>query len=96
MTTHANPTIAIAERRARFAEAMARWLERRLNRPGLALAPDTPLFASGLVDSLRILELIAYTERETGRRIPDAMIRMDHFRTIETIARTFVREDGDA
>ncbi len=87
---------AVAGARARFAEEMARWLERRLGRPGLVLRADTPLFAGGLVDSLRILELIAWTERETGRRIPDEMIRMDHFRTIETIARTFVQEAADA
>ena len=82
------------ERAALFAAAMCRWLERRLDRPGLAIAPDTPLFAGGLIDSLRILELIAWTERETGRRIPDRMIRMDHFRTIATIARTFAGAAG--
>ena len=85
-----------ADPQVRFADRMARWLEGRLDRPGLVIAPDTPLFAGGLIDSLRILELIAWTERETGRRIPDRMIRMDHFRTIATIAQTFAAGDGEA
>ena len=92
--TNAQRRTPNAERAAVFAAEMCRWLERRLDRPGLVVEPDTPLFAGGLIDSLRILELIAWTERETGRRIPDRMIRMDHFRTIATIARTFAGAAG--
>lgn len=73
-----------------FMDALAAWIARRLE-PGAPVGPDTPLF-EGLIDSIRILELIAWTERETGRRIPDAMIRMDHFRTIRRIAETFAAE----
>src|SRR5580765_7517468 len=35
------------------------------------VGPDTPLFADGLVDSLKILQLIAYIEMKTSRSIPD-------------------------
>lgn len=73
-----------------FMNALSAWINRRLD-PARPVGPDTPLF-DGLIDSIRILELIAWTERETGRRIPDTMIRMDHFRTVRRIAETFATE----
>jgi acyl carrier protein len=72
-----------------FTRAMLAWLNARFASPGVALAADTPLFASCLMDSIRILELIAWTERATGREVPDAQIRMDNFRTVRRIAEVF-------
>ena len=50
---------------------------------------DTYLFDDGLIDSLKILLLIAFVEVETGRMIPDRDVVMSNFRTIRTIARRF-------
>jgi acyl carrier protein len=72
-----------------FTEALVEWLNRRLAPPGVVIGPDTPLFADRLIDSIRILELIAWTEREIGRVIPDSMIRMDHFATARRIGEVF-------
>ncbi|MND03194.1 hypothetical protein D3C83_229050 [compost metagenome] len=66
------------------------WLNARLAPPGVVVTEDTPLF-DGLIDSIRILKLIAWTERATGRQIPDDQIRMDHFQNVSAIADTFVR-----
>jgi acyl carrier protein len=52
-------------------------------------APDTPLFDEGWLDSLKILRLIAFLEVKLGAKIPDDMIVMDRFRTVEAIARNF-------
>jgi acyl carrier protein len=52
--------------------------------------PDTPLFDGGWIDSLKILQLIAFVEIESGRRIPDELIVMDRFRTVGEIARNFL------
>jgi acyl carrier protein len=52
--------------------------------------PDTPLFDDGWIDSLKILQLIAFVEIESGRRIPDELIVMDRFRTVGEIARNFL------
>lgn len=76
-----------------FAAALLEWLNRRLAPPGETIGRGTPLFSGGLINSLRILELIAWIERETGRVVPDRMVRMDHFRTVERIAEVFVREE---
>jgi acyl carrier protein len=77
---------------ARFAQAMVAWLNARFAHKGIAITEHTPLF-KGVIDSLGILELIAWTEVKTGETIPDEDIRMDNFGTVARIARTFVREE---
>jgi hypothetical protein len=65
------------------------WINRTLVPEGVAVDAGTPLFANGLINSIRILKLIAWTEHLTGRRIPDKAIRMDNFRTVRRIADVF-------
>jgi acyl carrier protein len=65
------------------------WINRTLVPEGVAVDADTPLFANGLINSIRILKLIAWTEHLTGRRIPDKAIRMDNFRTVRRITDVF-------
>ena len=79
-----------ADARGRFIDQTAAWIVRRFA-PGAVIDADTPLF-EGLIDSIRILELIAWTERAIGDQIPDPMIRMDHFRTLRAVAETFIPE----
>lgn len=50
---------------------------------------DTYLFDEGLIDSLKILQLIAFIETEIGRTIPDTDVVMDNFRTVRTMAARF-------
>ena len=63
--------------------------------PGTALAIDqhTYLFEEGLIDSLKILQLIAFLEIETGRAIPDREIVMEHFRSVNAMAARFARDE---
>ncbi len=51
---------------------------------------DTPLFEDGWLDSLKILQLIAFLELKSGRKIPDRLIVMDRFRTVKVIAQNFL------
>ena len=73
-----------------FVSDMLEWLNRRLAPPGVVIEADTPLFRTGIINSIRILELIAWTERATGRTIPDREIRMDNFQSVGRIADVFV------
>jgi acyl carrier protein len=75
--------------RDRFEREMLEWINRRFGRTGTPIDADTPLFAGRLIDSIRVLELIAWTEQAIGRPIPDDRIRMDHFRTVRCIADGF-------
>ena len=48
-----------------------------------------------VINSIKILELIAWTERATGRVVPDALIRLDNFATAQRIAEVFATEDSN-
>ena len=50
---------------------------------------DTRLFEDRVIDSLKVLELIAFLQSTLGRKIPDAQIVLANFRSIATIARVF-------
>ena len=50
---------------------------------------DTRLFEDRVIDSLKVLELIAFVQSVLGKRIPDAQIVLANFRSIATIARVF-------
>ncbi|HEU4748289.1 MAG TPA: hypothetical protein VFS56_07280, partial [Gemmatimonadaceae bacterium] len=54
---------------------------------------DTRLFEERVIDSLRILELIAFLEAQLGRKVPDAQVVLANFRTIKVMATVFA---GDA
>ena len=72
-----------------FVARTVEWINRTLVPEGVTIDADTPLFANGLIDSIRVLRLIAWTEHALDLRIPDARIRMDYFRTVRNIADTF-------
>jgi hypothetical protein len=78
--------------RERFVAELVAWINRKLAPPGTVVDGATPLFAGGLINSIRILEIIAWVERAIGRRVADPEIRMDNFRTAERIAQVFVAE----
>jgi len=72
-----------------FVMRMVEWINRTLAPAGVVVDADTPLFANGLINSIGILKLIAWTEHATGQHIADASIRMDNFRTVRRIADVF-------
>jgi acyl carrier protein len=78
--------------RDRFADDLLEWVRRRLAPEGVRITADTALFEEAEIDSIRILELIAWVERALGRTIPDRWIRMDHFASVRRIADTFAGE----
>jgi acyl carrier protein len=87
---------AMAARTSTLLDELLEWLNRRFAPDGPPIGADTPLFVGGLLDSLRILELIAWTERAIGREIPDSRIRTDYFATASRMAEMFAGEDDDA
>jgi len=90
------PVSAPASSRAVFEAELVAWLNLRFVPHGPAIAADTPLFVGGLLNSIRILDLIAWTERAIGREIPDAQIRTDNFGTAARIAARFAGEENHA
>jgi acyl carrier protein len=74
---------------ATFVARTVAWINATLVPPGVTVDAATLLFANGLINSIRVLQLIAWTEHALNLRIPDARIRMDHFRTVQHIADAF-------
>lgn len=86
----------MTDNRPGFIDTMLDWLNRTIAPPGVTIGAETPLFRSGIVNSIRILELIAWTERATGRPIADRDIRMDNFQSVARIAELFADRRGSA
>ncbi len=82
--------------RTQFIVEMVDWINARLAPPGVCVEPGTPLFTNRVINSIKILELIAWTERAIGRSVPDTHIRLDNFHSVERIAAVFVQEANDA
>ena len=82
--------------RATFLLELLVWLNARFASDGPPIRADTRLFGGGPMDSLQILELIAWTERAIGHEIPDVVIRMDNFSTPARIAELFATRTADA
>jgi acyl carrier protein len=72
-----------------FVARTVEWINRTLVPAGVTIDADTALFTGGYINSIRILQLIAWTEHALCLRIPDARIRMDHFHSVRRIADTF-------
>jgi acyl carrier protein len=89
-------TVTNAPERAAMLRDLLAWLNDRFAPDGPPIAATTPLFAGKLIDSLRILELIAWTERAIGREIADGDIRTDNFASAARIVDTFAAGGADA
>jgi acyl carrier protein len=73
-----------------FVRALASYIERDLAGGRGPIDPDASLFDDGLIDSLKILQLIAFVEHWTGTSIPDSAVVMENFRSVRRIAERFV------
>ena len=85
----------MTQRQRTFIADMLGWLNEEIAPKGVVVTAETQLFAGRLLDSLRVLELIAFTEQAIGSAIPDSQIRMDNFQTVSRIASVFLRERED-
>ena len=65
-----------------------------LKEKNVTIDADTYLFDDGLVDSLSILDLIAFLELRIGRSIPDREVVMENFRTVRAMDRRFGSSDA--
>ena len=72
-----------------FEQRLLKFTRERLAAPEVAneITVDTRLFEDRVIDSLKVLELIAFVQSVLGRKIPDAQIVLANFRSITTIAR---------
>ena len=77
-----------------FEARLVAFISKKLVAPtaGVTVGPETLLFEEGLIDSLQILAMIAFVERDLDIRIPDSAVRLKSFQSVRAIAETFVQE----
>jgi hypothetical protein len=83
------------ETRDAFAAALIAFIEGPLlarhggKRRQMSIHAATPLFETGIIDSLGIVDLLAFVETATGRPIPARKVDMRFFGTVDRIAGAF-------
>ncbi len=75
-------------------ETLLRFLENRLGVDRAEVDDETPLFSSGLVDSVALAELIVYVEKESGVSFQSEDITLDHLDTLGRILRFVATRHG--
>ena len=78
-----------------LAANLTTWLNQKFAEPDVLIGRDTMLFDGGLINSIRILEIIAWVERAIGQPIADRDIRMDNFASVDRIVAVFAPEASD-
>lgn len=70
---------------------MIEYILRRIRKPGLKIDESTPLFSSGLVDSLALADILAKLEDLTHTRIPPGKVQPKDLETISIMFATAQR-----
>jgi methoxymalonate biosynthesis acyl carrier protein len=60
-----------------------------------SVTPDRDLFATGLVSSMFAMELVVHLEQTHGVVIVGADLKLDNFRTVQTMAALVLRLHAD-
>ena len=88
--------VRVPETREEFVKALIAFIQGPLfARHGAGagqIDASTPLFETGVIDSLGIIDLLAFVERTTGRPVPVRKVDMRFFGTVDRIAQTFWSE----
>jgi len=79
-------------------EVLARYIENEIlnGRAVASVSEDDDLLASGLVDSLGVMSLILFIEREMGVDVPPEDVTIENFMSISTIEAYLARREGEA
>lgn len=64
--------------------------------PDIVLKDDEDIFELGFVNSLFAMQLVMFVEKQFGIRVPNQELRLDSFRTIDSMASLVQRLTSDA
>jgi len=60
------------------------------------IPPDEDLFASGVLDSLGVLQLVLFVEEQFGIKVADEDVVLENFQTLDAMARYIASRQGAA
>jgi acyl carrier protein len=66
-------------------QVLREYLTQQFGANAAGLDDDTPLFSSGLIDSLSVIDFVTFIESKTGQTIPPIDITLDNLDTIGRI-----------
>ena len=49
------------------------------------ISHDDPLIERGIIDSMAVMQIVAFIEEETGLRVPDAEVVLENFESVSTV-----------
>lgn len=64
--------------------------------PQIEFTDDQDIFSLGFVNSLFAMELVMFVEKTFGFSVPSSELRLDTFRTVESIAALVERQTAQA
>jgi acyl carrier protein len=70
---------------------MIDYIIRRIRKPGVKIDENTPLFSSGLIDSLALADVLAKLEDLSHTRIPPGMVQPKDLETVTIMFATAQR-----
>ena len=68
-----------------FADELRRFIAELTHADPAELTEDLALFASGILDSLNLIEVVAFVERRCGIRVPAGDLSLDNFGSLRSI-----------
>ena len=80
----------MGDRTTEIARGLVGFINAEIMAPGHAIAPDDALEAAG-VDSMALLKVLLFVEREFGFWVPDEDLVEDNVATASTLARYVAR-----
>jgi len=57
----------------------------------VAITDSTPLIEDGIIDSMGLMQIVAFLEERAGVRVPDDEVSPDNFETVAAIERLVER-----
>lgn len=74
---------------ARVRELLAEYIQRELtgNPHGPILRDDDDLLGGGVIDSLGVMSLVYFVERQFGLEVPPEDVTIEHFLSVATLTR---------
>ena len=64
---------------------LVKMVPRRARKKLAGISPTTELFSNGLIDSIVMIELMSFLERQTGARIDASEVSLEDIDTVERI-----------
>ena len=69
-----------------YEERLRRFINEELLSGGTAIAPDDPMLADGVLDSVGVMRLVAFIDEQFDYQVPPQHLTIEHFRTTRALA----------